>query len=168
MITFSEVPGGEMEALKPYVIRLVAKKVSLDVDEPRTIPASTEPLITSESQWNAPGYVMRGTLNLIDNATAVEMHLKMLVDGEWTDVPTDNVNAYISPFRAYMLESGNAAGVRALSMQFLDGDEATGIETIRLIDNDGEEHYYDLNGRELPGKPEHGIYILNGKKYLAK
>ena len=54
-------------------------------------------------------------------------------------------------------------------MEFLDDIEAPdGIDTIHTIDIDGTEHYYDLNGRELPSKPERGIYIHNGKKYISK
>ena len=167
MLTFTEVSGGEMEALKPYVVRLVEKKATLDSYEPCVIPASTGTLVTSANEWDVPGYVMRGTMNRIDNATAVETGMKMLVNGEWTDVPANNENAYIAPFRAYMLESGNTGGTKILTMQFVD-DEATGIDTIRTIDCDGTERYYDLSGRQLSGKPEHGIYIHNGKKYIVK
>ena len=167
MLTFTEVSGGEMEALKPYVVRITEKKATLDSYEPCVIPASTGSLVTAENQWNVPGYVMRGTMNRIDNATATETGMKMLVNGEWTDVPANNENAYIAPFRAYMLESGNTGGTKILTMQFVD-DEATGIDTIRTIDCDGTERYYDLSGRQLSGKPEHGIYIHNGKKYIVK
>ena len=50
---------------------------------------------------------------------------------------------------------------------FLSDGDATGIDTIRTIDADGTERYYDLYGRELPGKPESGIYIHNGKKIMS-
>ena len=50
----------------------------------------------------------------------------------------------------------------------IDNGEATAIEQIRTIDADGTERYYDLGGRELPGKPERGIYIHNGKKHVSK
>ena len=52
-------------------------------------------------------------------------------------------------------------------MSFWD-DDATTIDTIRTIDSNGTERYYDLDGRELPGKPEKGAYIHNGKKYIKK
>ena len=48
-------------------------------------------------------------------------------------------------------------------MEFID--DADGIDSILTIDHDGTERWYDLNGRELPGKPQHGIYIHNGKKH---
>ena len=45
-------------------------------------------------------------------------------------------------------------------------DGATGIvPTIRTIDRDGTENFFDLQGRRLNSKPNKGIYIENGKKY---
>ena len=52
----------------------------------------------------------------------------------------------------------------------VDNGETTGIQpVIHTIDIDGSHTYYDLQGRKLQGKPTHkGIYINNGKKYVAK
>jgi hypothetical protein len=51
----------------------------------------------------------------------------------------------------------------------IDDGEATTIDAvIRTIDADGTEHYYDMNGRQLNGKPQKGMYIHNGKKYINK
>ena len=50
----------------------------------------------------------------------------------------------------------------------LEDGEATDIQQIRTIDADGTEHYYDMNGRLLSGKPQKGMYIHNGKKYINK
>lgn len=168
VLTFTEVDGGKMEALKPYVVRLVAKKgAPFGTGECVAIPASTGSLVTSENEWDAIGYTMRGTVSRIDNATAAGMGIKMMTTaGEWVDVSASNESSYIAPFRAYMLESaGN--GAKVLTSKFVD-DKTTVIDTIRLIDGDGTERYYDLNGRELPGKPERGVYIYKGKKYLSK
>ena len=38
--------------------------------------------------------------------------------------------------------------------------------TIHTIDKDGTHRYYDLHGRLLKDKPQHGIYIDNGKKII--
>jgi hypothetical protein len=166
MVTFVQVADGKMEAFKPYVVRPVSRQASLDAKEKCTIPASAEALIAPDNQWNVPGYAMRGTLSRIDNSTAHDLGAKMLADSEWIDVPANNENAYIAPFRAYILESGTG-GAQTLTMQFVD-DETTGIDTIHTIDLDGTERYYDLNGRQLEGRPEKGIYIYNGKKYVKK
>ena len=53
-----------------------------------------------------------------------------------------------------------------------DGDDAslfpTGIRpVIHTIDNDGTHRYFDLQGRQLPGKPNgKAVYIDNGKKVI--
>ena len=48
--------------------------------------------------------------------------------------------------------------------------EATGIApVIRTIDRDGTERWFDLNGRQLSGKPtKKGVYIHRGKKQVVK
>ena len=43
------------------------------------------------------------------------------------------------------------------------GSTETGI--IRTVESDGTSRYFDLQGRQLNGKPEKGIYIVNGKKF---
>jgi hypothetical protein len=48
-------------------------------------------------------------------------------------------------------------------------DDATAIRpTIHTIDLDGTERIYDLNGRPLNSKPNKGVYIKNGKKFINK
>ena len=44
----------------------------------------------------------------------------------------------------------------------------SGVEVIHTIDNDGTHRYFDLLGRPLSHKPEHGIYIDNHQKVIAK
>ncbi|MBO6032286.1 MAG: hypothetical protein J6Q22_12665 [Prevotella sp.] len=45
----------------------------------------------------------------------------------------------------------------------------TGIKpTIQTIDRDGTRRYFDLQGRQLDDKRVKGIYIENGKKYIAR
>ena len=166
-VTFRQVEGNTMEALKPYVIRLTDRSATLSVDEVRNIPASGGTLSAAVNQWDVTGYSMRGTFDRIDNAKASEMRLMMLAGNEWTEVPANNANAYIAPLRAYMLQSGGSyAQTRGLTM-ILSDDDTTGIDTIRTVDTDGTERYFDLYGRELPGKPESGIYIHNGKKIMS-
>ena len=166
MLTMTEVADGTMNALMPYVVRLVDKTATLNHDGDASIPASSGVLASAANEWRLAGYTMRGTLSRIDNKTATEQELFMLVDGQWQKVPANNGNAYIAPFRAYLLEN-SFSGARSLGMTFEDVD-LTGVSTLRLVDSDGTERYYDLNGRQLDGKPEKGIYIYNGKKYSNK
>ena len=48
--------------------------------------------------------------------------------------------------------------------------EATGIApVIHTINLDGTERWFDLNGRQLSGKPtQKGVYIHRGKKQVVK
>ena len=47
-------------------------------------------------------------------------------------------------------------------------DVMTGIDSpiIQVIETDGSNRYFDLQGRQLSGKLNKGIYIKNGKKYI--
>lgn len=45
----------------------------------------------------------------------------------------------------------------------------SGIEpVIKTVEEDGTHRYFDLLGRPLNQKTEHGIYIDNGKKAIAR
>ena len=44
----------------------------------------------------------------------------------------------------------------------------TAMPVIHTIDHDGTHNYFDMQGRQLNGKPDKGIYIENGKKYIAR
>lgn len=49
-------------------------------------------------------------------------------------------------------------------------DSKTGIETVRdghADDKIEDGTVYDLTGRRLSGKPQRGLYIRDGKKYIA-
>jgi hypothetical protein len=86
-------------------------------------------------------------------------------DGKWHKAPQNNEKAYVGPFRAYF--QATSSNARVLDMVLEDG-ETTDIQQIRTVDADGTEHYYDMNGRQLNGKPQKGMYIHNGKKYINK
>lgn len=168
---FKEVKG-ELEALQPYLLKVLGNKrlrktsATLNTEISQTIPASNPN--TYGHQVDAAGYSLRGTLEGFDNKTANELGAYILQsDGNWHPVSSAtaaNKKAVILPFRAFLLPSTHNANA-SISMELEDAD---GIETIETIDADGTEHYYDLQGRELPGKPSKGIYIHNGKKVVAK
>ena len=50
-----------------------------------------------------------------------------------------------------------------------DGEATAIAPVIRTIDRDGTERWFDLNGRQLSGKPtKKGVYIHRGKKQVVK
>ena len=165
-LTFAQVPG-RMEALVPHVIVLADESATLGTDISQEIPSTYEAVRTMGSnQVDVTGFTLRGTLGAIDNKTAHELGAWIMqADSQWWKVPSNVKEANIPPFRCYLLENGNQ-GVNTLGTAFTD--ETDGIDTIRTIDSDGTERYYDLNGRELPGKPQRGVYIKDDKKYVGK
>ncbi len=75
--------------------------------------------------------------------------------------------------RFYQTDGDNSGEVEEktdlLYIADFQAGSTTGIKpTIRTINRDGTENYFDLQGRRLNGKPEKGIYIENGKKHIAK
>lgn len=54
------------------------------------------------------------------------------------------------------------------SNKYQGGSGLVGIEEVEVDEEKCDGAIYDLSGIRLPAPPEHGIYIKNGKKYLAK
>lgn len=124
------------------------------------------------SQYENGGYAFASTMTRIDNEDLFDPNQPKYIlqsDGNWHKVPQNQPKAYVGAFRCYF-KAPSTASARALMMNFGDDDQMTGISqtVVRTIDNDGTHHYYDLNGRLLPGKPQKGVYIMNGKKYVNK
>jgi len=164
-ITFTEVVNKEMAAYKPYYIVVSGSEdVDLSTDENITIVSDTN------GSWTVGGYELKGTTITIPNSTLYDADKPTYIlqsDGKWHKVPENQPKAYIGPFRAYFQATTNS-GARALNMVIDDGEVTTIDAVIRTIDADGTEHYYDMNGRQLNGKPQKGMYIHNGKKYINK
>lgn len=164
-ITFEQVENNAMEAYKPYYIVVSGSSgVDLSTDENITIVSDTK------GSWTVGGYELKGTTTTIPNNTLYDANKPTYIlqsDGKWHKVPQNQPKAYIGPFRAYFQATSNS-GARALNMVIDDGEATTIDAVIRTIDVDGTEHYYDMNGRLLNGKPQKGMYIHNGKKYINK
>ena len=117
------------------------------------------------------GYSFVGTTVTISNSKLYDANQAKYIlqsDGNWHKVPANQPKAFVNAFRCYFrADTTNPA--KALATHFGDGD-ATPINqiVIRTTDDDGTQHYYDLNGRRLSGKPERGLYIFGGKTYISK
>ena len=70
--------------------------------------------------------------------------------------------------KAYAKISGVPAGAK-VAFVFDDNNETTGITTVNNTANrtTGQNVYYNLNGQRI-AKPQHGVYIENGKKVIVK
>ena len=168
IVSFREVEGGEMEAYKPYYVVVSNDEVSLDSEGEVTVTLQPDNI----DEWADLGYIFSGTTVTIPNSTLRTMGAYILQsDNMWHRVPADKglENVYVGPFRSYFHTAASNAALapRLLSRFINNGSETTDNIVIKTVDNNGDEHYYDLNGRLLPGKPSSGIYIHQGKKYVG-
>ena len=165
------------EAVRYYTLSSV-KGTVLDFEEVVTPVANTPYLVavfgnanftenctdvdvtsTAINSTTADGYTLKGTFTGLSNAKAAGKYI--LQDGsKWGQVPAENTAVYIPPFRAYIEGPSNDA--REMSSSF--GENATSINALRLVGNDGTERWYDLQGRRIEQPTKKGIYINNGKK----
>jgi hypothetical protein len=165
-ITFKEVEGGSMEANTPYYVVVSSGTASLSTTASVSF---TKGQTGGTNSGSISGYEFKGTLVKIPNAQLYDADKPTYIlqsDGKWYQVPSGVEAAYVGAYRAYFQATAKS-GARSISMAF-DEESTTAVQRIHTIDADGTERYYDLNGRLLPGKPQKGVYILNGKKYVNK
>ena len=115
-------------------------------------------------------YELCGTLHGMGNAEAAaggDIYI-LQDDGTWHKVTTDNTDAYIPPFRAYIVKQGGGGNARLRSA--LGG-------TTRIGDRVSEgtaDDWYDLQGRKMTGfdkqKSLHrlpkGVYVRKEQKII--
>ena len=154
---------GHMEAMEPYLVWTEQNDASLGTSGSVAIPASGGS--TYGHQMQSPGYVMRGTLDAIDNKEAVEIGAYVMNDdAKWHPVLSDSEGhsaVTIPAFRCYLLQSRQNTRA-AIGMTL---EDEYGVEQLRTIDSDGTERVYDLSGRRISEHAK-GIIIKNGKKII--
>ena len=124
--------------------------------------------VISESTVNG-GYTMMGTHTGLSNSEV----LSLVGEGNYSYILQSNStwdkvvdgDIYIPPFRAF-IKGPSIPNDARLTGRF-EG-EATGINTLRLVDHDGSEQWYDLNGRRIDRPSKKGLYIHKGKKVTIK
>lgn len=162
IVQFHQVEGNEVLAFQPYYVVVEEDTITLSTEEEVFCPRIT----IGETDIN--GWKFVGTERKMTASEASRQHAYILQsDGKWHKVTGLDSEAYIPAFRAYFCPLADS-DVKSLSMAFVDDDDPpTGVVQIQTTDLDGTERYYDLSGRPLPGRPDHGIYIKNGRKYRA-
>lgn len=165
-VTFVEVKDKAMNAYTPYFITVEGEEeVSLGTAA-TVVSISKTP---AESQTYG-GFAFKGTTVTIGNDElydALSPAYILQSDGNWHKVPQNQPKAYVGAFRSYF-QSATANPARLLATAFSSSADTQGITVLRTTDADGTQHYYDLSGRRLSGKPQQGIYIHQGKKHIAK
>lgn len=153
-LSFTEV--AQPAANTPYLLAVFAGSNATESSSGTDVTLSKE-----VSGSSADGYVLKGTLTGLSNADAQGKYI-LQSGGKWGQVKSGSV--IIPPFRAYIEATG--AGARLLESSF--GDDATGIRSMRTIDRDGTERWYDLQGRRIDKPVQQGVYIHNGRKEVRR
>ncbi|MDO4202859.1 MAG: hypothetical protein Q4D25_12245 [Bacteroidales bacterium] len=164
-LQFTEVT--EPKANKPYLVTVSGSMSwSFLEDTP----------ITLQKECDGPtagGFKFVGTHLGLSNAEAVAKGAYILQDGnDWGQVQAATAehpeygDAYVPAFRAFIVPVGGGAPLR-IGTDFEEGG-ATDIQSLQLIDKDGTENWYDLNGRRIERPTQNGIYIYNGKKVAVQ
>ena len=132
--------------------------------------------ITLQKECDGPtagGFKFVGTHLGLSNAEAAAKGAYILQDGnDWGQVQAATAehpeygDAYVPAFRAFIVPVGGGAPLR-IGTDFEEGG-ATDIQSLQLIDKDGTENWYDLNGRRIERPTQNGIYIYNGKKVAVQ
>lgn len=152
-LSFTEVASPA--AAMPY---LAVAEAATDITPANIANVTLTQAVTGSS--TAGGYTLKGTMTGLTNAEGVAAGAYILqAGGVWKKVTTANTDAYIPPFRAYIV-GGSAARLGTV----IDG--TTGISVLRTVDLDGTENCYDLSGRRIAGPATKGVFIVNGKKIL--
>ena len=156
-LKFDEITGAP-QAYTPYLVS-ASKTTDIgteNLNQPITMSQ------TVDNSFSAGNYVMKGSLSGFTHDQSVGKYI-LQSGNRWGLVGSDT-HAYIPPFRAYI--EATVSGARLLDSSFYD--EATGIYSLRTVDRDGTERYYDLNGRRIDDPKKTGIYIHNGRKEVLK
>ena len=168
-LRFTEITGTPV-ANTPY---LVTVSTTANVSTTETLTNVTLQKETAEDNNSTAGnYVFKGTLTGLSNADAVGKYI-LQVGNKWGLVKDDTEahrKAYIPQFRAY-IEAVTTSGARpVLGTDFGNSDDATDIQSLQLIDSDGTERWYDLNGRRIdkPTTTQKGVYIQSVRKVVVK
>ncbi len=153
-LNFTEVTSPQ--AKTPYLVvattdtGIGAADQSVDFDEAINDPEAVD------------GYQFKGTLRGLDHDASVGKYI-LQSNNKWGIVLAEKTSVYIPPFRAYIESTSDA---RSLDSNLNDG--TTGVDTIRTIDADGTEQWFDLSGRHIDKPTKKGLYIHNGKKEIVK
>lgn len=161
-LQFVEITGAP-QANTPYLVAVFSDtEINMSVSESQSVKLKKE----SDNTASTGAFKFVGTTVGLTNAEAAAKQAYFLQDGNvWGRVTTEYYEAYLPPFRAYIVPI--ASGARSTLTGGFD-DETTSISTMQLTDNDGTTHYFDLNGRRINNPVAKGVYVVNGKKVLIK
>lgn len=157
---------------KAYYGTYNADNTRLEMNEVQSVAANQGFILRSESAQN------NVVLRIVDTADTQANDLKGTTEGltDMTNVLSfgrlngngkvgffRSTNDHLSANRAYVVSNSAA---NAVAMIF--GGTTTGIDAINGNATNSATPIYDLSGRRVKAIVKGGVYILNGKKYIAK
>lgn len=162
-LQFVEIEGAP-QANTPYLVAVSSdSEINLSIDESVTLKKEADNI----NDIGAFKFV--GTTTGLTNAEAAAAGAYILQDGNvWGRVTTEHFEAYIPPFRAYIVPANVNARPMLIGAFSDDLGETTTICTMQLTDRDGTTRYFDLTGRRIANPAAKGVYVVNGKKMLIK
>ncbi len=173
-------PTATLEAGKPYLIIVGKGHFTLQVDNANVVSKTREQTVDNDYVSDAVMGLWKGNFRPISRQQLAEENAFLMMDnGTWGKaVNADSNFSELPSFHAYFAATGykgngsktviNGAGD---SISFGgDMEEATGISTpyMHVVDHLHGDRYFDMSGREIQNKPDKGIYIYKGKKYMNK
>ena len=172
--TFS-VPTG----LKAYTVTSVTAPANgqsgtIEVTEQTVIAKNTPMLIFNDDAGTTNKYRVYTTTDQTISGTASEFKgvataTDLTDDGTLRYILVNNVflrttGGTLPANRCYLEFGSTSAQTRSFSITV--GDKTTAIESVGITTQEGEDLWYDLQGRRVM-QPQKGIYIRNGKKVVV-
>ena len=175
LLEVKKVTSGSLEPNVPYLILCDAEGEKLLELGATTLSKAEEGSIDCHSVTR--NYVFQGKYSTMSGLGASETAIYYGVkDGEMVQLTAEDVigpqNWYLTVTNrpnAYDVDTPLTSAAKAFSIRVIGDGEATGIEDIHVVSDEGEngkQGIFDLQGRKLDAEPTHGIYIKNGKKYV--
>ena len=175
LLEVKKVTSGSLEPNIPYLILC-------DAEGEKQLELGTTTLFkekdgTIDCHSVTRNYVFQGKYTTKNNFGASETAIYYGVkDGEMVQLTAEDVigpqNWYLTVTNRpnlYDVDTPLTSAAKAFSIRVIGDGEATGIEDIHVVSDEGEngkQGIFDLQGRKLDAEPTHGIYIKNGKKYV--
>lgn len=176
LLEVKKVTSGSLEPNIPYLILCDTEGENLLELGATTLSKAEEGSIDCHSVTR--NYVFQGKYTTksgfdADQETAIFYGVK---DGEMVQLTAEDEigpqNWYLTVTNRpnlYDIDTPLTSAAKTFSIRVVGDGEATGIEDIHVINDEGEsgkQGIFDLQGRQLNAEPTHGIYIKNGKKYV--
>ena len=162
---FKRILLKQLKAGEPYILHYVGTsagtRASRQLDLSPSNPALVD-LSTPIAQMMIGGYVFTGIYDDMTNQKGVAEGAYILqVDNTWqataSSKQADASKVYLEAFHAYLRHRDRSTDSPTINVKM--SPSTTAINGIILEDEDGEQMWYDLNGRRID-HPQKGVNIL--------